>query len=379
ARAEALHRHAAGGAMLALRAEPAEVAEALARATAADPAFGAVGIAAHNGPGAVVVAGPRERIDALRGQLTEWKPTALETDYAFHHPGLGPAAEEIERALAPLRPRPAAVPLYSTTTGAHVEGVALDAAHWAANAARPVAFRPAVDGLLNDGITAFVELGPHPALTSHLRRAARAASVDAVAVPTLRRDRDERVELWRAVGALWSAGLPVDWARLHPGRHPVVPLPTYPWQRRRHWLPGVAGPPAPEAGGGPGAERPAEPVAAPDATAERVLNLLVTEVARVMEVSPDELPPDRPTRHMDVDSVVFVELKSRLENELGVAIPLTALTEGLSLREIAQRLAAPGPRVPTVEEAHAALDRLDELSEAEVEQILKVLETNEEW
>ncbi|WP_225413422.1 type I polyketide synthase [Stigmatella hybrida] len=42
---------------------------------------------------------------------------------------------------------------------------------------------------------------------------------------------------WDAVGRLWMAGVPIDWSALHEGqRRYRVPLPTYPFERRRHWL-----------------------------------------------------------------------------------------------------------------------------------------------
>jgi acyl transferase domain-containing protein/acyl carrier protein len=47
--------------------------------------------------------------------------------------------------------------------------------------------------------------------------------------------------LARAVARLWQAGAEVNWAALHSGSPRRVPLPTYPFQRRRYWVDGVAG------------------------------------------------------------------------------------------------------------------------------------------
>lgn len=415
ARGGALHRHAADGAMLAVRARAPEVQALLDRLTERDETLATVGIAAFNSPGTVVLSGPAPRLAAVRPLLHPWRTTPLETDYAFHSPGLGAAAEEIRGALAGLRTKAVDIPLFSTTTGGRVAGESLDARHWAENAARPVRFTEAVDGLFDAGVTAFVEIGPHPALTSHVRRALRGRGAESVAVSTLRRERHEEACLWEAVGELWAAGCDVNWEALHPGSVPAFPLPTYPWQRRTHWIPGAeppagAGSPA-DTGGHPQtavAENPPGPPPASSATASpprtghddregtpghgaahdhgtpdgseaRVLGLLLETVAEAMRVDPRTLSVDHPTRDYDVDSVVFVELKSRLENELGTAIPLTALTEGASLREIARRLAAPERRLTSNDEARAALERIDELSEAEVAELLSALETREEW
>ncbi|MGX7825913.1 SDR family NAD(P)-dependent oxidoreductase [Actinokineospora sp. 24-640] len=42
--------------------------------------------------------------------------------------------------------------------------------------------------------------------------------------------------LLAAVAELWIAGCPVDWSLLHGGAGRRVPLPTYPFQRRRYWI-----------------------------------------------------------------------------------------------------------------------------------------------
>ncbi|HET8658039.1 MAG TPA: beta-ketoacyl synthase N-terminal-like domain-containing protein, partial [Micromonosporaceae bacterium] len=78
--------------------------------------------------------------------------------------------------------------------------------------------------------------------------------------------------LVRAVAELYVHGCPIDWSRLF-GRRPYrVGLPSYPWQRRRHWFGGADQPrPAAEATeaqvtAGPGV--PAGPGAAPAAVAD---------------------------------------------------------------------------------------------------------------
>lgn len=50
-------------------------------------------------------------------------------------------------------------------------------------------------------------------------------------------DRAERRALLAELGRLWCAGVAVDWAALHAGaRRARVPLPTYPFERERHWI-----------------------------------------------------------------------------------------------------------------------------------------------
>ena len=38
-------------------------------------------------------------------------------------------------------------------------------------------------------------------------------------------------------GELWIAGVSLDWSAIHPGgQRRRVPLPTYPFERTRHWV-----------------------------------------------------------------------------------------------------------------------------------------------
>ncbi|HTQ80154.1 MAG TPA: hypothetical protein VMM92_09165, partial [Thermoanaerobaculia bacterium] len=53
------------------------------------------------------------------------------------------------------------------------------------------------------------------------------------------------VPLPEALAKLWLLGVEPDWRALHTGsRRQRVPLPTYPFERRRHWVdaPGVPRP-----------------------------------------------------------------------------------------------------------------------------------------
>jgi len=54
--------------------------------------------------------------------------------------------------------------------------------------------------------------------------------------------RPMRAEDWDALGALFVAGAEIDWTALHDPRPRRVRLPTYPFEKRRCWLPQAGGP-----------------------------------------------------------------------------------------------------------------------------------------
>ncbi|MFJ2774484.1 SDR family NAD(P)-dependent oxidoreductase, partial [Streptomyces sp. NPDC087300] len=106
-----------------------------------------------------------------------------------------------------------------------------------------VRFEEATRGLLDHGVTAFVECSPHPVLTIGVRETVESAERDAIVVGTLRRTDGDLERFLLSAAEAYVEGLEFDWRGLVPtGRH--VDLPTYPFQRRRFWLEETARPAA---------------------------------------------------------------------------------------------------------------------------------------
>ena len=87
-----------------------------------------------------------------------------------------------------------------------------------------VLFGQTVQRLLDDGIDAVIEVGPHPTLLAGL--AAERGPDDAVVLlGSLRRREPERAALLASLGALWTAGHPVAWPAQFPdGTYTAVAL-----------------------------------------------------------------------------------------------------------------------------------------------------------
>ncbi|MCC3770770.1 type I polyketide synthase, partial [Streptomyces sp. UNOC14_S4] len=223
------------GALLAV-ALTAERARTLIEETGAD---GLVAIGAVNSPGNVVLSGDTDALAALmtrceaEGTRARWVPGA----YASHSPQMDAARDEITRLLADLRPLPGRIPMYSTVTGTVLdERTPLDAAYWFENMRRTVLFETAVGAAAADGHDAFVECSPHPGLVVPLGDTLDDLGAPGAVLSTLRRDDGGPDRLVTALSDAYVRGLPVDWAGLvaH-DRVTRVDLPTYAFQRRRHW------------------------------------------------------------------------------------------------------------------------------------------------
>ncbi|WP_437494041.1 type I polyketide synthase [Sorangium sp. So ce1014] len=195
-------------------------------------------IAAINDPGSVVLSGEaaplEELLERLRGQGVLCR--MLGVNYAFHSPQMAPLEGELARELGRLAPRRAAIAMYSTVTGAQIEGESLDSGYFARGIRAPVLFAQAVEAAASDGCRVFVEIGPHPVLAVNLRQCLGEESGEGRSVTTLRRGHDERESLLRAMGQLYAHGQTVEWPALFSPGGRTVALPTYPWQRQRYWL-----------------------------------------------------------------------------------------------------------------------------------------------
>ncbi|HEU4325211.1 MAG TPA: type I polyketide synthase [Roseiflexaceae bacterium] len=151
-------------------------------------------------------------------------------DIAFHSPHMDPLVDELVGALASIAPRTPAIPIFSTVTGRLADGP-FDAAYWGRNLRDPFLLSDAVAGLVGEGYEVFLEVSPHPVAVASLNEC---LGQQAQALPSLRRGEPERALLLGTLGALWAAGLPVDWRRIYPPASPAG-LPCYPWQRERFW------------------------------------------------------------------------------------------------------------------------------------------------
>ena len=194
-------------------------------------------VAVSNGPRSSVLSGEPQAIQEVLAELERDQVFCrlVKVDVASHSPQMEPIAAELAAELSSLAPGDAAIPIYSTVLGRRAGGRELDGAYWGRNLRQPVRFTEAVSALLADGVTVFVELGPHPVLLPSVEQTAQAAGRAVATVVPGRREEPQQAGVLAALGALWTAGTPVDWrAVLPPGRD--VALPLYPWQRERHWV-----------------------------------------------------------------------------------------------------------------------------------------------
>jgi len=217
------------GAMLAVAATEDDVRAVLS-------GFEGVGIAAVNGPSAVVVSGPADAVSAVRERFEaeNVRVRNLRVSHAFHSSLMEPMLVEFATVTASVSYSAPRIPIVSTLTGRQVTDELLDPEYWVRQVREPVRFADAVATLRETGVRTFVELGPDAILTA---LGATTDALDEAWLPTLRRDRDEPTTLVSALGQLYTRGGTVDWTSFYAGTGAErVDLPTYAFTRQRYWL-----------------------------------------------------------------------------------------------------------------------------------------------
>ncbi|MFJ8473293.1 type I polyketide synthase [Kitasatospora sp. NPDC094011] len=238
-RSRALRQLAGLGGMVSVAEPVAAVRERLTRWDER------ISVAAVNGPGSVVVSGEPDALDELLADCERAGVRArrIPVDYASHSAQVERIEGELLDLLAPITPRAAEIPFCSTVTGTFIDTAGLDAAYWYRNLRRTVEFEQATRALLGAGHRLFVEVSPHPVVTTGLQETIEDSGLPAAALGTLRRDEGGPARFLLALAEARVHGARVDWERCFAGtRARPVELPTYPFQRQRYWpRPGATG------------------------------------------------------------------------------------------------------------------------------------------
>ncbi|MEW2626064.1 beta-ketoacyl synthase N-terminal-like domain-containing protein [Streptomyces sp. NPDC048106] len=198
-----------------------------------------------------------------------------------------------------------------------------------------------------DGHDLVLQCAPGLGVLGQVQQVAAAADPKVTVVLCTGRPDPADDRFVRALAQAHVGGAPVDWSRLTGGRGGplVADVPTYAFQRTRHWA-AKAGP-APAAGV-PGTARAAGPV--PDCAGwdaevqgeergEALLALVCGAVADLLGIDEADLDPEDGFFQQGLDSLMAVRLRQRLEREFGKTLPTTLLFERPTAAALAAFLA----------------------------------------
>jgi acyl transferase domain-containing protein/surfactin synthase thioesterase subunit/acyl carrier protein len=231
ARGVLMHKMPSGGMAAIFAAEP--VVRELIDKTTSDLA-----VAAMNGPLNTVVSGDRDELKALLEELGRQKIgyRELQVSNAFHSPHTECILDDLENVASQIKYNPPKLPLISNLTGGLVSA-APDPLYWRRHLRESVRFGEGMLALAELGCRTFVEVGPHPVLLPIAQVCLGPKARSAAWSASLNRQKPDAAAIAEMLAALYRAGHDVNWTAVHADASwRRIPLPTYPFQRKRHWI-----------------------------------------------------------------------------------------------------------------------------------------------
>ncbi len=292
-------------------------------------------IAAINAPSLCVVAGPARDIDALHDRLTARGVASrrLAVSHAFHSRAVESALPEIEASAADLALQAPRLPFASCVTGSWATATEVtDPHYWARHCRAPVRFADALATAAADRRPFLLEVGPGRTLSSVAPQVVGRKNLRGVAASLADAGAADLAE---AAAALWSTGLPLDWAVT--GSHGRrAPLPTYRFQRTRCWIDRADGPPEQ-------AEISAVPPATPPVSLDTDLQGRIVEILQELSGITD-IDPQASFVEMGFDSLMLGQAARAIEKAFQVRITFRQLLNDMpSVARLASHLASLQP------------------------------------
>ncbi|HEV2268384.1 MAG TPA: amino acid adenylation domain-containing protein [Steroidobacteraceae bacterium] len=220
-----------GGAMLSVRLPEKEVLPLLT----ADLALAAV-----NGPSLCVVSGPEEAVAGAEAALRARGAMSrrLHTSHAFHSRMIDPIVAPLRQRLAQLRLSAPTLRWVSCVSGRWIaDEEATSPEYWARHARETVRFADGVAALAaQNPPPLLLEVGPGNVLSTLALQTLQGGGKVVTSLQGAEHERDDRDCLLEAAGRLWAHGAEPDWQAWHSGPRRRIPLPTYSFDRKRHWV-----------------------------------------------------------------------------------------------------------------------------------------------
>jgi acyl carrier protein len=265
---------------------------------------------------------------------------------------MDPNLEAFSKELKKIHLRSPRLPFASNVTGGWItEAEATDPTYWVRQLRGTVRFADGLARVIQAGRSpVLLEVGPGQVLCTLARRHPAIRPTQAT-VPSVRHPKDatdDAAFLMGSLGRLWLAGADIDWAGFYVReRRRRIPLPTYPFERTRHWVqPGEAAgsplggavvssarvsPPAPrerasDAGTGAG-ERP-----------QRLLREIRAILSELSGLSEGHIDPGASFLSLGFDSLILTQACTAVQRRLGVTVKLAQLIEQSSPRALAEHL-----------------------------------------
>jgi phthiocerol/phenolphthiocerol synthesis type-I polyketide synthase E len=347
---------------------------------------GEVSIAAVNTPNLCVIAGKEEEIDALHKKLEKQgvETRMLITSHAFHSSMMDPILDEFANEIRKVQLNPPAIPYLSNLTGTWIKPEeATDPRYWSKHLRGVVRFSQGVETLLEEEMI-IVEVGPGQSLTGIIK-GHKNEDKKTIVFPLLRHPKDRQTDntvLLSAIGRIWLAGGSVDWEGLHTShRVQRIPLPTYPFEKKRYWIDRIPSNIVPVNGTEQneqvytkGTEEEQNPIKAEDlgaVTKEKTVPIgNQQKVGAIWEelFGIDSIDVNDDFFEIGGHSLLAIQLFNRIQEEFDVELQIEDMFDDPTISGLTKQVDK------ALEGMQKVGNALDEASDEEIEEILKELE-----
>uniref|UniRef100_A0A8H7XR57 Uncharacterized protein n=1 Tax=Psilocybe cubensis TaxID=181762 RepID=A0A8H7XR57_PSICU len=317
-------------------------------------------IAVYNDSESHVISGELTAVEEVlsKAKLAGLRGTKLKVTQGFHSPMISRALPDLEDLTAKMHPYQSRlnIPIYSTVYGEVIPAdTCLSPSYWVEHAKQPVRLSEAATNLLMDkDVDILLDVGPQP----FLRTTIKAISSGKVSLATSTKTGNDQIRAYLdALTSLFECGVNVNLEKLlsrGPSLGNKTSLPTYPFQRQRHY-PNIV----PSRKNGRITSKPANsvddatdiedaiqeagaittniltPQASGNDDPEVISNTITRIVRDVLELqSSENIELAESLSSFGIDSIFFAQIKGRIMIDMHVEIPDTMLSDSLTIRQL---------------------------------------------
>jgi amino acid adenylation domain-containing protein/non-ribosomal peptide synthase protein (TIGR01720 family) len=312
-----------------------------------------VAIAAVNGPGIILVSGARKAMRELSPKFEQagFRTSPMRITHAFHSPMTESVLTPFREVAEGLRFATPKIPLISNVTGKRESEFVATPEYWVQHLRQKVRFCESMTALHGEQHDILLEIGPDPTLQGLdlcFREIQEKLDSKSIWASSLRRGQDDKLCLLESLGKLWVNGANLCWNTvLNRQTTERVDLPSYPFQRKRHWFPFPERklPVSPDTTTAQVEPSPPQQLSTMPTSVPLQLNpqshskpsmdsifASITDIlAEVSGLEPGDLSPETNLLELGLDSLMFVRIGRKLETLFAVDIPLKEFYQNLYL------------------------------------------------
>jgi len=232
-----LMQETAPGAMLSVGMNETDITQALGQ-------YPDLSLAAVNSPKHCVVSGKTEVIEKLEKQLSQQNQfnKRLKTSHAFHSPLMEPIMDKFAETAAKVKLNGPKIPFISGVTGTWITAEEVcDKHYWVNHLRKPVRFAAGIAEILKDPTRILLEVGPGNSLcvlaAEQKKDQKKTGEFIFSSIRHIKQTDSDFTFLLKTLANLWLSGANADWKKYYKNEKRFrIPLPTYPFERKRHWL-----------------------------------------------------------------------------------------------------------------------------------------------